>query len=97
MFNQGKRLHGYAVCVYYHANVSQKLRLGIVISKRVMPLAVDRNAYKRLIKESFRLVQNRTGCAGLDLVVLVKKVPDSKLPVKEKLKSDLQRLWSRLR
>ena len=41
-------------------------RLGMVISKKSIPRAVDRNAIKRLIRESFRQVK----AAGLDVVVL---------------------------
>ena len=41
-------------------------RLGMVISKKSLPRAVDRNALKRLIRETFRQVD----AASLDVIVL---------------------------
>ena len=94
VFNQGKRLNSYSICLYYYANENQGSRLGVVIAKRVVPKAVNRNVFKRLVKESFRLVQENI--LGYDLVVLVKKTPDSKIPTPERIKCDLQKLWQRI-
>lgn len=80
--------------LFYLANSHQSPRLGIVISKRVMPLAVKRNRYKRLIKESFRLSQETMG--KVDIVVLVKKTHGNSVLTTEKLKSELKKLWQRL-
>ena len=44
-------------------------RLGVVISKRVTPKAVDRSYVKRLIREEFRLRKHSFG--GMDVVVKV--------------------------
>ena len=44
-------------------------RLGVVVAKRVLKRAVDRNAAKRQIRESFRLVRGRL--PPLDVVVQV--------------------------
>lgn len=43
-------------------------RLGLAISKKQLPRAVDRNRLKRLVRESFRQQQ----LAGLDIVVMVR-------------------------
>ena len=43
-------------------------RLGLVISSRCARRAVDRHRLKRLVRESFRLHQDRL--AGLDVVVI---------------------------
>lgn len=94
VFNQGKRLNSHSICLYYHAHTNQDSRLGIVIAKRVIPKAVNRNAFKRLIRESFRLAQEKV--TGYDLVVLVRKRPDSDIPTSDKMKNDLQQLWQRL-
>jgi ribonuclease P protein component len=44
-------------------------RLGVVLSKRVTPRAVDRNYLKRFIREEFRMRKHSLG--GLDVVVRV--------------------------
>lgn len=40
--------------VYVTRNKAQKSRLGIIVSKRILPHAVNRNSVKRLIRERFR-------------------------------------------
>ena len=42
-------------------------RLGMIVGKRVAPLAVDRNFLKRLVRETFR--RHRHQLAGFDLLV----------------------------
>jgi ribonuclease P protein component len=46
-------------------------RLGMVVAKRNVRLAVDRNKLKRLIRELFR--QQHQQMQGLDVVVVVKR------------------------
>ena len=46
-------------------------RLGVVVAKRNVKLAVARNRLKRTVRESFRLQQSCL--TGLDIVVVVKK------------------------
>ncbi|MDE0421666.1 MAG: ribonuclease P protein component [Gammaproteobacteria bacterium] len=43
-------------------------RLGLIVGKRMLPLAVDRNRAKRLIRESFRQAD---GLPAMDVVVRV--------------------------
>jgi len=45
-------------------------RLGLAISKKTLPLAVQRNRIKRLSRETFRQLQHQLG--GMDIVVLSK-------------------------
>ena len=56
------------------SNRQSQSRLGLVIAKKHVSGAVQRNRIKRLIRESFRLVAN--GLPGLDLVVLARKDAD---------------------
>lgn len=53
-----------------HPNLGLHARLGVIVAKRVMKRAVDRNRVRRLIRESFRHHQETLG--GLDIVVLVR-------------------------
>jgi len=45
-------------------------RLGLVVGKKNVKLAVQRNRFKRLIRESFRCQQQ--ALAGLDIIVLAR-------------------------
>nr|WP_238346447.1 ribonuclease P protein component [Pseudomonas taiwanensis] len=46
-------------------------RLGLVIGKKSVKLAVQRNRLKRLMRDSFRL--NQQMLAGLDIVIVARK------------------------
>ena len=52
-------------------NDSPHARLGLVIAKKHIRLAVQRNRVKRILRESFRLNQHTV--SGLDIVVLARK------------------------
>ena len=46
-------------------------RLGLVVAKKNLKRAVDRNRFKRVVKESFR--ENQHQLQGLDIVVLSRR------------------------
>ena len=70
-------------------NENPNSRLGLVVAKKNISTAVQRNRIKRLIRNSFR--QQPISRAGLDLVVLVRKGADN-LP-NQKITSALTHLW----
>ena len=74
------------------SNDSQKSRLGLVIAKKHISKAVQRNKVKRIIRDSFRLHQETL--AGLDIVVLARKDAD-KLG-NPQLRDKIQKLWKEL-
>lgn len=45
-------------------------RIGLILSKKNIPLAVQRNRFKRLLRESFR--HHQKDLTGLDIVVLAR-------------------------
>ena len=51
-----------------------KARLGLVVAKKNVRLAVDRNRVKRLIRESFRRRQHLL--EGIDIIVLARRGVD---------------------
>ena len=67
-------------------------RLGIIVAKKNVKLAVQRNRVKRLLRESFRL--RKSSLPNLDLVVLAKKGID-RLDNPD-CASELQYLWNKL-
>jgi ribonuclease P protein component len=56
--------------IFFVPNGKKNARLGIVASKRILPGAVQRNRFKRMIREAFR--QHSIKTQQLDLVVMVK-------------------------
>ncbi len=51
-------------------NVLEQPRLGITVSKKHVPLSIQRNRLKRLVRESFRAHQNEL--APLDVVIMAR-------------------------
>lgn len=73
---QNKGLIDKWLVLHAEVNMAGSERLGMIISKRLVAKAVDRNRIKRVIREVFR--QSTTGNVDplLDIVVRVKKHPD---------------------
>lgn len=65
-------------------------RLGVILSKKKISLAVQRNRVRRIIRESFRA---QVGLGGADIVVLPKHGTDSLSNVA--LKKGLMREWKK--
>jgi ribonuclease P protein component len=73
VFHANKAESGTAFQVLVNPSRRQTARLGVVLSKKVAPRAVDRSYLKRLIREEFRKCKHILG--GLDVVVRVLKQP----------------------
>ncbi|UEX78055.1 ribonuclease P protein component [Sediminicurvatus halobius] len=67
-------------------------RLGLAISRRVAPRAVDRNRLKRLVRESFRA--QRAALPAVDAVVMAR--PAARHAGNAELAAALDRLWRRM-
>ena len=80
------------VTILVGAGRGTRPRLGLAISKRVAPRAVDRNRIKRLIRESFRRNQHRLPV--IDAVVMVR--PIARHTESATLSAALDRLWQRI-
>ena len=73
-------------------NRSFTARLGLIIAKKHVSLAVQRNRIKRVIRNSFRL--NSDLLSRLDLVVLARK--DADTLDNSQLKRKIEALWVKL-
>lgn len=68
-------------------------RIGFVIGKKHVKLAVNRNRYKRMFRESFRLQQHQL--PAVDIIVLAIKGADQK-PA-DTFHQQLEQAWPQLR
>jgi ribonuclease P protein component len=57
----GKGLRRAGVSVQTRPNALGCPRLGLIVPRRVLPRAVDRNRFKRVLREWFRLNRDRLG------------------------------------
>ena len=57
--------------IFFTPNRKKHARLGIIVSRKSLPSAVDRNRVKRFIRETFR--QHNVKLCKLDLVVIVSR------------------------
>ena len=91
VFKHGYRLsdNGFSVLVRRREDTAGA-RLGLAISKRTAPRAVDRNRVKRLLRDRFR--RSRAGLAAVDLVVLCRQLP----PNRQELGRAIDALWRRV-
>ena len=90
IFGKSDRSSDRFFTVLARANDVAYPRLGLAISSRVAPLAVDRNRLRRLAREAFRLA----ALAALDFVVMASK--DAPRAQKPELRSSLDRHFERL-
>ncbi|HBO7744891.1 TPA: ribonuclease P protein component [Pseudomonas aeruginosa] len=86
------KVPGKHVLLLARENGLDHLRLGLVIGKKNVKLAVQRNRLKRLIRESFR--HNQETLAGWDIVVIARKgLGELENP---ELHQQFGKLWKRL-
>ncbi len=67
----------------------QPARLGLIAAKKHLKLAVERNRFKRIARESFR--RNQQLLTGFDLVVLVKA--GAKNASRQEIHQTLEKAW----
>ena len=70
IFKQGTHTHGEFWQIISNPSDNNNSSLGLAVSKKIHKRAVDRNLFKRLAREMFRL--NQDNLKGIDLVVMTK-------------------------
>ena len=70
VFKQAKKLNYREFSVYVRSNKLDRPRLGLAISKKSAKKAVTRNLIKRIIRENFRISQDKL--VGWDIIFVAK-------------------------
>lgn len=68
MFQSARKIGTRFLTVLYRENQLEHPRLGLIVAKKTAKRAHERNRFKRLTRESFRLVQHQL--PKIDIVVL---------------------------
>lgn len=92
VFDQPRKVTQGALIALYKPNQRPYARLGIILSKQHVKRAVARNQLRRLMRESFRALQDPL--KGLDIIVLMRS-EWSPLGTKA-WRSEIDKLWLRL-
>ena len=71
VFNFRKRISGLTLVIHYRHNDHLHARLGLVVSKKIAKLSVNRNYMRRVLRELFR--RNLTNISNVDLVIRPQK------------------------
>ena len=71
VFNLRKRIASQHLVMRYRVNEANLPRLGLIVSKKTAKLAVQRNYMRRVLRDLFRLNQQRL--PTVDLVIQVQK------------------------
>lgn len=109
MFKSSDKLALKCLLVLYRFNQKGHARLGVIINKRFVNRAVDRNRLRRILRESFR--HHQEYLKGLDIIVLMRSkwstlrgvnvsCPAGGSSVQRQfsgfMRSDIDDLWQRL-
>lgn len=92
LFDKSNKVSQRYLLALFKPNQKSCARLGLVIGKRAVNKAVNRNQIKRIVRESFRLKQEML--KGLDIVIIARQQCD-KLS-KQKLREGIDQLWEKL-
>ncbi|MFZ0790146.1 MAG: ribonuclease P protein component [Chromatiaceae bacterium] len=93
VFARHRRFGGTGFAVLARPGKAEHARLGLAISKRCAPRAVDRNRLKRTIRESFRIVADQL--PPVDVVVLCAR--DAVTLSGAQLRRSLDEAWQQIR
>lgn len=92
LLRSGKSFRDNGIVVYFRKSNAHQSRLGIIVSKKILGRAVDRNRAKRIIREYYRKEKNNFQNT-FDLIVRI--VEDHNLFLGNNLRSILERLFKK--
>ena len=91
-FKKGKKITGATQNIFYKDNNEENSRLGILIPKKTISLAVMRNKLRRKIREDFKKEQKVL--FAYDILVVIKQKIDT---VKINIDSTYVQEWKKLK
>jgi ribonuclease P protein component len=91
VFDGATRLRSAEFTMLFCKNTCGQARLGLVLSKKVIAKAHDRNRVKRLLRESFRLNKH---LPAVDVVILARPAVLKTPP--QQIRTQLDKLWDAL-
>lgn len=94
VFKDAEKLATPHFVILYRENTKGHARLGMALSRRVIPKAHDRNRMKRFLRETFRTAE---ALPAVDIVVLAKPgiLKAEALVVMHKLEQTWNKLWQK--
>jgi ribonuclease P protein component len=92
VYANAKRIVSHRIAAFYCKNDLEYPRLGLSIPKRNIRKAVQRNTFKRIVRETFRVRQEKM--AGMDIILVAYK--GSANYSKAELHQYLEELWTKL-
>jgi ribonuclease P protein component len=93
VFRQSKKVTRSSLLVLFKPNQLPQARLGMVVPKRYVKHAVHRNAWRRVVRESFR--HHQAKLQGFDLIVMAKSARG--VQDKQALRAELDGVWQHLK
>lgn len=90
VFSQATKTVTSEFIILHRSNTLGNARLGLALSKKMIPNACDRNKIKRVLRESFR----KTSLPAIDIIILAKR-GIAKLE-KKSISANLGNTWNNL-
>ncbi len=90
--SEGRKRRSGSFTAYERASQTDLARLGLTVSKKAMPRSVDRNRFKRIARETFRVAAPLPAC---DVVIMA--APSARKAERGQLAAELSDYWKRLR
>lgn len=93
VFQSAIRVGAHSATVLYRKNSLEHPRLGLIVAKKTAKRAHDRNRFKRITRESFRLAQHEL--PSVDIVVLSRGKIDT--VGSEALWAEFKKIWMKVK
>ncbi len=89
---EGRISHSAFLILARRSELQLPAKLGLIVAKKHLKRAVDRNSFKRVVRNEFRLSQAEL--CGLDIIVLAR--PGSAQLNTKELAAELNKYWPKL-